>query len=77
MDTYIARVMYPLQNGTMGSIRQSGFTTIASATEWVSEKLTWFMMNWGELNPDGMTITAEVYNQSEGFSDMYELKCGL
>ncbi len=75
METYIARVMYPLANDTMGSIRQSGFTSVASATEWLSEKLTWFMMNWAEIDPNGITVTAEVFNHN--FSDLYELKCGL
>lgn len=77
MSIYTARVVYPLENSTMGSVRQSGFDTVASATEWLSEKLTWFLMNWAEINPDGITVVAEVYNQIENFSDMYELKCGL
>lgn len=77
MKTYTAQVAYNLPNNTIGSIRQSGFTTVASATEWLSEKLTWFMMNWGEFNPNGVTVTAEVFNTNHTFSDMYELKCGL
>lgn len=77
MEVYTAQVSYNLPNNTIGSIRQSGFDTVASATEWLSEKLTWFLMNWAEINPDGITVVAEVYNQRENFSDMYELKCGL
>ena len=77
METYNTRVIYTLENGTTETIESSDFTSVNSATEWLSGKLAWFMMNWWKINHDGLTVVAEVYNLKENFSDMYELKCGM
>lgn len=77
VKTYNARVVYTLENGATETIESSDFVSVDSATEWLSSKLTWFMMNWWKINHNGLAIAAEVYKLKENFSDVYELKCGL
>lgn len=76
MTTYNARIFYVHPKDELNSIKKEGFSTVEDATKWLGEKLGYFMLRWAGINPNGLNITAEVYDEL-GFSDLYELKCGL
>lgn len=79
MTSYDARIFYPDTDNKDCTINREGFASVKEATAWLAQKLSWIMMHWAEINPNGVTVTAEVFNDEEGiwFSDLYELKCGL
>lgn len=77
METYNARIIYVTADENTESLIREDFNTVSEATEWVSAKLVWIMMHWADINPYGVTVAAEVYNDDDTFSDLYELKCGL
>lgn len=77
METYVARIVYALPDDNVKSFERTGFSNVPDATEWLSAKLGWIMMNWGEINSNGLTVFAEVFNDDDSFSDMYELRCGM
>lgn len=77
MEVYNARIVYVTLDNIVESLERTGFTSVPDATEWLSAKLGWIMLNWGKISPDGLLVTAEVYDGDNGFSDLYELKCGL
>lgn len=77
MKTYDAKVVYAISDGNAIIITKGNFTTVEKATKWVSDNLSKIMMRWAEINPNGLIISGEVYNDDDAFSDLYELKCGL
>lgn len=77
METYNARIIYITADENTESLVREGFDTVSEATEWLSAKLGWIIKHWADINPYGVTVAAEVYNDDDTFSDLYELKCGL
>lgn len=76
MTTYKARIFYVYPKGELNNITKEGFSTVEDATEWLSKKIGYFMLHWAEIDPNGLSIVAEVYDGIT-FSDLYTLKCGL
>lgn len=77
MTTYDAKIAYVAANGNATIISEEDFATVEKATKWVSDNLCKIMLDWAEINPNGLIVCGEVYNDEIGFSDLYELKCGL
>lgn len=77
MDTYNVRISYMDTDDNLCYFMNEGFNAVKDATEWVSDKLGRIMMHWGEVNPNGLIVNAEIFNDEGSFSDLYELKCGL
>lgn len=77
METYNARIAYVDTNDHVCSFNSEGFYTVKDATEYIVEKIGWFMLNWAEVNPNGLIVSAEVFNDDDTFSDLYELRCGM
>ena len=77
METYNARIIYATTNEGVERITKEGFSTAKKATEWLSEKMVWFMMHWADINPNGFVVDAEVYTDDDTFSDLYEFHFGL
>lgn len=77
MTTYNAMVTYVKTTEKTHKGVEYHFDTVEEATEWIAGKLSWLVMNWAKFDPNGIIVAAEVYNEEIGFSDLYELKCGL
>ena len=77
--TYKGYVSYEIEN-EKHTHERGGFETVADATNWVANGLTYFMLHWGEIDENGLVIWAEVCDEGEEnsirFSDGYELRCG-
>lgn len=77
--TYKAGVYFNI-NGAMMRYEKRGFDTVKEATEWLHNAFKWFMLNWATINDSGLIIDGEVTDDlpenSIGFSDIYELRCG-
>ena len=59
-------------------VRQRGFRDVSDARDSIADAFCTYMSNWPEIDEDGLTVTAEISREGEdGFSDMYELRCGI
>lgn len=77
MVTYNAGIVCFETTGNVYNDVEYNFNTVEEATEWLTNRLSLYIMNWAKIDPNGISIVAEVYNEEIGFSDLYELKCGL
>lgn len=77
--TYKGLVSYKIENEKY-THEHGGFDSVTDATNWVANRLTYFMLHWGEIDENGLIVYAEVCDEGEensiGFTDMYELRCG-
>lgn len=76
MVTYNARILYHNVDESCFSVSKEGFDAVKDATVWLAREMGCIMCRWAEINPDGLTISGEVFNDYENFSDIFELKCG-
>lgn len=78
--TYKAGVYYEANGATM-KYERGGFNTVKEATEWLHNAFKWFMLNWATIDEYGIKIYGEVCDEapenSMGFTDIYELTCGM
>ena len=78
--TYKAGVYYEANGGKM-RYERGGFNTVKEATEWLHNAFKLFMLNWATIDEYGIKIYGEVCDEtpenSIGFTDIYELSCGM
>lgn len=74
--TYKGCVSYKNSCGHKYTCECSGFETVEDATMWVGEQFAHLMLNWGEIDEEGIVVNAEVCDENGGFSDLYTLRCG-
>lgn len=74
--TYEVRITIS-STAAVEEVRRGGFPDAPEGAAWVVDVFKWYMRNWGDIDENGLTVTAEItYEGWEGFSDMYELRCG-
>lgn len=76
IDEYVSIITYKSGNGDDVTIEHRGFNSVKEATSWMLEKVGYLVLHWGEINENGLKITAEVFSDSFGFSDTYDIRCG-
>lgn len=75
---YTAHVYCTLHGDERWSAEKEGFATVKGATSWVSDIFAQVMLNWGKLDENGVSVSAEITDadEFEGFCDTHELRCG-
>lgn len=83
--TYKGYVSYLSDYGKWGheqwSHEQGGFDSIEDATKWVADTFANLMLNWAMIDKNGIVVHGEVCDEGEedsiGFTNMYDLRCGF
>lgn len=60
-------------------IELSSFASLDEATRFLGSVLTTIMSDWGNINPDGVSVTAAIKDgngDEYGYCDTYGLQCG-
>ena len=73
--TYVGRVEYPVNGGTCLYERKD-FYNVPAATTWIFECMTDIAQHWGDIEPDGLPISATVSSVNGDYCDCYHLVCG-
>ena len=74
---YKCIVTYEADGGRL-VFERDGFDNVADATKWISDRFTYLMLHWADIDENGIIVWGEVTDGTNGisYSDGYELHCG-